>query len=216
MKNRWKNVCALALVCAQTSVGVAQQLVTRDARYTLRPGDVITVDYRYTPEYNATASVEPDGFVSLPMLGTVKVGGLTLPQAHDALLAKAGDRLNEPELNVGLKEFEKPYYVVGGEVGAPGRFELHGRVTALQAVEIAGGIKTSGKASQVLLIRPVDGERGQTRLIDLKKVTAKRQLDEDVEVRPGDILIVPKTRLAKVEPFVRLANAGFYVNPFNL
>ena len=124
--------------------------------------------------------------------------------------------MNEPELNVGLKEFEKPYYVVGGEVGAPGRFELHGRVTALQAVEIAGGIKTSGKASQVLLIRPVDGEQGQTRLIDLKKVMTKRQLDEDVEVRPGDILIVPKTRLAKVEPYVRLANAGFYVNPFNL
>ena len=216
MKSRWKNVCVLALVCAQASMGLAQQLATRDARYTLRPGDVITVDYRYTTKYNATASIEPDGFVSLPMLGTVKVAGLTLPQTHDALLAKASDRLNEPELNVGLKEFEKPYYVVGGEVGAPGRFELHGRLTALQAVEIAGGIKTSGKASQVLLIRPVNGEEGQTRLIDLKKVMAKRQLDEDVEVRPGDILIVPKTRLAKVEPFVRLANAGFYVNPFNL
>ena len=224
MKSSLRKVCgALALVCVGAGLGVAQQqqpnpgqLVSRDARYLLRPGDVITVDYRYTPEYNTTASVEPDGFVSLPMLGNVKVSGMTLSQAHDALQSKAGERLNDPEINVGLKEFEKPYYVVGGEVGAPGRFELHGHVTALQAVEIAGGIKTSGKSSQVLLIRPVNGEEGETKLIDLKKVMAKRELDEDVELRPGDMLIVPKTRLAKVEPFVRLANAGFYVNPFNL
>ena len=99
------------------------------------------MEYRYTPEYNATVSIQPDGFASLPLLGDLHLGGLTLREVHSELVSKAGERLNQPEVTVGLKEFEKPYYVVGGEVGAPGRFEIRGRVTALRAVEMAGGFK---------------------------------------------------------------------------
>jgi polysaccharide export outer membrane protein len=189
---------------------------TRQPRYRLHAGDVITVDYRYTPEYNAAISIQPDGFASLPFLGDMKLGGLTLAEAHDQLLAKASDRLNQPEITIGLKDFEKPYYIVGGEVGSPGRFEIRSRVTALRAIEMAGGFKMSSKASQVLLIRPVSGLDAETKLIDLKKVTDRRDLKEDVELQPGDLLVVPKTRLAKIEPYVRLANFGMYLNPFNM
>jgi polysaccharide export outer membrane protein len=189
---------------------------TRQPRYRLHAGDIITVDYRYTPEYNATISIQPDGFASLPFLGDMKLGGLTLAEAHDQLIAKADNRLNHPAITVGLKDFEKPYYIVGGEVGSPGRFEIRGRVTALRAIEMAGGFKMSSKASQVLLIRPVSGADAETKLIDLKKVTDRRDLKEDVELQPGDLLVVPKTRLAKIEPYVRLANFGMYLNPFNM
>ena len=215
ISNILRILLAFVLVCLTATSCMAQELVTRDARYLLRAGDEISVEYRYTPEYNATVSIEPDGFASLPMLGDVKLGGLSLTQVHSTLMAKAEDRLNAPEITVQLKQFEKPYYIVGGEVGAPGRFELHGRVTALQAVEMAGGFKTSGKASQVLLIRPVSDTKGETKLINLKKVVSKRQLDEDVELRPGDMLLVPKTRLARVEPYVRLVNAGFFLDPLS-
>ncbi len=185
----------------------------RDQRYHIHPGDVVAVNYRYSPEYNASVSVQPDGYITLPLLGDLKVSDLTLSEAHDQVLAKARERLNDPEITIDLKEFEKPYYIVGGEVGTPGKYEIHGHMTALRAVEIAGGLKGSAKSSQILLIRPVNRLDAETKLINLKEVINKQNLNEDVEIRAGDVIVVPKTHLAKVEPYVRLLNAGFYLNP---
>ena len=210
LKRSIVTILACSVFCS-----AADQFAPREPRYQLHPGDVINVEYRYTPEYNATVSIQPDGFASLPLLGDLHLGGLTLSEVHSELVSKAGERLNQPEVTVGLKDFEKPSYIVGGEVGAPGRFEIRGRVTALRAVEIAGGFKASAKSSQILLIRPINDVDAQTKLIDLKKVTEKRQLNEDIELRAGDMLVVPKTRLAKVEPYIRLVNAGFYLNPLS-
>jgi polysaccharide export outer membrane protein len=192
------------------------QLETRDTRYHLHTGDVLGLTYRYSPEYDATASIQPDGFVDFPMLGELKLSGLTVEQARESITARANQRLNEPEISVVLKEFEKPYYVVGGEVGNPGRYEIRGPLTALRAVEIAGGVKESGKANQVLLIHPINDTDAATRLINLKKIMNKGDISEDAAIQPGDIIIVPKTRLAKIEPYVKLANPGsygLYVNP---
>jgi polysaccharide export outer membrane protein len=192
------------------------QLETRDNRYHLHTGDVLGLTYRYSPEYDATAPIQPDGYADFPMLGELKLSGLTVDQAREQILARANTRLKDPEISVILKEFEKPYYVVGGEVGTPGRYEIRGPLTALRAVEIAGGIRESGKANQVLLIHPISETDATTRLINLKHVMKKGDISEDAAIQPGDILIVPKTKLAKVEPYVKLANPGsygLYVNP---
>ncbi len=192
------------------------KLETRDSRYHLHTGDVLGLTYRYSPEYDASASIQPDGYADFPMLGELKLSGLTVEQARESILARANTRFNDPEISVILKEFEKPYYIVGGEVGTPGRYEIRGPLTALRAVEIAGGIRESGKANQVLLIHPINDTDATTRLINLKKIMKKGDISEDAAIQPGDILIVPKTRLAKVEPYVKLANPGsygLYVNP---
>lgn len=206
----------LAAVSLCSICTAADTFMPRDPRYRLHPGDVITIEYLDTPEYDATVSIQPDGFASLPLVGNLHLGGLTIPDAENELHLKANEHLNDPRITVGLKDFEKPYYIVGGEVTSPGRFDIRGRVTALRAIEMAGGFKASAKSSQVLLIRPINDVDGETKVIDLKKVTDERQLNEDVELRAGDMLIVPKTRLAKIEPYIRLVNLGFYLNPLGL
>ena len=202
--------CAFALcLFAQAS----DKFPMREQRYQLHPGDVITVDYRYTPEFNSTISVQPDGFASFPGVGSIKIGGLTLEQAQAALAAKASARLQDPEIDMNLKEFEKPYVVVGGEVGTPGKVEFHGHLTALRAVELAGGFKTSAKSSQILLIRQINNVDAEVKLIDLNKVVKQHDLSEDSELRAGDMVIVPQSRLAKVERITKLLNYGMYMNP---
>ncbi len=190
----------------------------REPRYRVHPGDVIGVTYRYSPEYNATVNIQPDGFVTLPLLGDINLSGLTVDQIREKILAKANERLNAPEIVVDLKGFEQPYYIVGGEVGTPGKYEVHGPTTALRAVQMAGGFKTSSKTNQVLLIRPINDVDAETKLIDLKRVMNKGQVREDIQLRAGDMLIVPKNRIAKIEPIIRLANPGaygLYLNPTN-
>src|SRR6266576_3462273 len=72
-------------------------------RYLLHPGDVLDIEYRYTPEFNQTVSVQPDGYISLQMGGDLKVAGRNLDQVGNLILTRVRARLESPELTVVLK-----------------------------------------------------------------------------------------------------------------
>src|SRR5215467_12197397 len=101
-------ICAAAMAAAPASSGFAE----RDPRYRLQPTDVLELQYRYTPEFNQTISIQPDGYVNLELFGDLKLGGLTLVEAKAAILDLARRRLNDPELVLILKEYEKPHITV--------------------------------------------------------------------------------------------------------
>src|SRR5438128_4214024 len=134
-----------------------------EERYKLVPGDVIDISYRYTPEFNQTVTIQPDGFVGLQIVGDIKIGGLTLEDARKKITEKASVRLKEPEITLLLKEFQKPYFVVSGEVATGGKYEMRENVTALQAVMIAGGFKDSAKTSQVVVFRKLNEDTAEVK-----------------------------------------------------
>src|SRR5437016_10195637 len=67
-----------------------------EERYRLQPGDVLEVQFRYSPEFNQTVTVQPDGYVSLEIGGDIKVAGMTVEQTRLAILRKASARLQDP------------------------------------------------------------------------------------------------------------------------
>jgi polysaccharide export outer membrane protein len=180
--------------------------------YRLQPSDVFDVTYRYTPEYDVTVMVRPDGFVTLPIVGEVRVGGLTTAEARRAIVKQASTRLRDPELTVELKDFQKPRIFVGGQVGEPGEFELRGRVTLLEAIAMAGGFTKSAKHSQVVLFRRYDDERAVTRVVDAKALERPQHMVENPVLIPGDFLFVPQNRISKIERFITLGSIGWLVN----
>jgi polysaccharide export outer membrane protein len=185
-----------------------------DPRYRLQPSDVLEVHYRYTPEFDQTVTVQPDGFVVLQIVGDVKLQGLTLDQVKTAVLEKASLRLKDPELSLVLKDYEKPYFVVGGQVEHPGRFEMRGNVSAVQAIAIAGGFKdASAKHSQVILFRRVGPDLAKTQILDLKTAMSTSSSEALLDLRAGDMLVVPQNRISKIERFIKIANIGAYI-PF--
>jgi polysaccharide biosynthesis/export protein len=184
-----------------------------DPRYRIQPSDVLEIHYRYTPEYDQTITVQPDGFVVLQIVGDLKLQGLTLEEVKAALLEKASQRLKDPEITVVLRDFVKPYFVVGGEVGTPGRYEMRGTVTALQAIAMAGGFKNTSKHSQVVLFRKVSPDLAKTQILDLKAAMTGSTSEPNIDLRPGDMLIVPQNKISKIERIVKIANIGAYI-PF--
>src|ERR1700686_5009440 len=80
---------AIAMLCW---TAYAQPLVpglhSRNERYRLQPSDIMDVAFRFTPEFNQTVTVQPDGFISLEVAGDLKVAGLTLAEARQAILQK--------------------------------------------------------------------------------------------------------------------------------
>jgi polysaccharide export outer membrane protein len=182
----------------------------RDPHYRLQPEDRIEVQYRFTPEYNAQASVQPDGYAVMPLTGEVKLAGLTLAEAEKAIRLKAGERLNDPEVTVLLKEYVKPFFTVAGEVAKPGRIELHGEVTLVEAIALSGGFKDSAHRTQVLLLRKSTTDLAQVRVYDLRKMMSPKGIREDITIQSGDLLVIPRNAVSKIEPFMRLTDAGLY------
>lgn len=190
-------------------------LVKRDTRYHLHPSDMLEVDFRLSPEFNASVPIQPDGYVTLPNLGDVRIGGLTLDEATAKIKQKASERLNNPEVTVELKQFETPYFIVGGQVANPGKVALHGPVTALAAIQMAGGFKEGAQTKQLVLIRQVDSQRAETKLINYKYILHHPQADEDVQIEAGDMLYVPQNMLTKITPYVKILSPGLYLDPLN-
>jgi polysaccharide export outer membrane protein len=194
-------------VFAAASLG-QNQFSEHNPPYRLQSGDTIEVQYRYTPEYNGTAVVQPGGFVNLPLTGDIKVQGLTVVEAQGAIVEKASVRLNQPEVTVLLKDYVRPYFVVAGEVGNPGRFEMHGDVTAMQAIAIGGGFKDSSKHSQVVLVRKYNKELAEVTVLDMKAMFRQKGVAEDPLLQRGDMLVVPQNYVSKMERYVRWAGVG--------
>jgi polysaccharide export outer membrane protein len=169
--------------------------------------------YRYTPELNETVTVEPDGFINLDPTGEIKVAGLTLTQATDLITQSASKRLHDPKITLTLKEFHKPYYVVAGEVTHPGRFDMDEPTTALQAILMAGGMDTAARSSQVIVFRRINQEDDEVHVLNLHKVNKVQDLEHDLMLEPGDMLLVPKDRIAKMDRIIKATNVGLYFSP---
>lgn len=206
------RIFALTALCCSTMLAedAPKQFSQRHPRYHLQPSDVIEVQYRYTPEYNSTVTVQPDGYVSLQLVGDVYVGGQTLEEASAEIKKTASTRLRDPEVNIALKDFVKPHITVAGEVAKPGSYDLRGDMTTMQAIAISGGFKESAKHSQVMLIRKVDNEWAEVKVLDLKKMMLTGQVGEDVSLRPDDILVVPQNTVSRMERYIRWAGLSLY------
>ena len=187
----------------------------RDPRYQLTASDVFDLDFRFQPEFNQTLTVQPDGFVTLRDVGDLHVAGLTVPQLSALLDKKYSTILNSPVITVVLKDFQKPRILVGGEVNRPGAFDLRSDVTAAEAVQLAGGFTTAAKHSEVLLFRKTMNEWMEVKKLDVKSMLKKGDLHEDVHLRPGDMLFVPKNKLSKVSGFLPRASVGALFNPLH-
>ena len=213
------SMLAIFILAGATAAGAQQQRPPRlttvtEERYRLQPGDVLEVQFRYSPEFNQTVTVQPDGYVSLEIGGDLKVAGMTVEQTRLAILRKASARLQDPVATVILKEFQKPYVVVAGEVNQPGKIELRERLTAIQAVLLAGGLKETAKSSQILVFKRLNGDTAEVKVLNFKTLKQTSDLENDLALQAGDMILVPRNRISKIERYIRYASvAAFFVAP---
>ena len=184
----------------------------RHPLYRLQPSDVVEVSFTVAPEFNQTLTVQPDGYVMLKDAGLVEAQGMNLEEFSAAVEKAYRGYLHDPQAAVALKEFEHPYFIVGGEVGKPGKYELRSDTTVAEAVQIAGGLTSQSKHSQVVLFRRVNDEMVETRLLNLKKMLKQSSLKEDAHLRPGDMVFVPQNTISKLARFLSRPSVSMYMN----
>jgi polysaccharide export outer membrane protein len=183
----------------------------RYPRYLLRPSDVLQITFPISPEYDQTVAIQPDGYISLRGVGDLHIEGKSLPELIDSLRRTYQQFLHDPIITVELKDFEKPYFIAGGEFGHPGKFELRGDTTVAEAVAIAGGFTDKAKHSEVVLFRRAPGGWAEAKRLDVKQMLANKDLSEDIHLRPGDLIYVPKNTLSKLRQFIPNTGLGMTI-----
>jgi protein involved in polysaccharide export with SLBB domain len=179
--------------------------------YRLCPSDVVEISFNFASEFNQMVTVQPDGLITLKGLEKqMYAQGMTLPELRENVSSAYASMLHEPEISIVLKDFDKPYFIAGGEVGKPGKYDLRSDTTVTEAVAIAGGFTGQAKHSQVLLFRHVSDDTVETKLLNLKAMLSGHDLKEDVHLRPGDMLFVPQNTISKIRRYLPTSSLGMY------
>ena len=195
--------------------GASSPALTGERRplYRLRIGDILDLDFSYTPQFNQTVTVQPDGYIMLRELGLVLARGLTVTDLQELVRGHYADILNAPDITVLLKSFEKPYFIASGEVAKPGKYELVSDTTVTEAVAMAGGFTPRARHSQVVLFRRDSDALVSAQVLDVKQILKSKNLAEDLQLQPGDLLFVPQNSLSKLREYLPGSSLGLYWNP---
>ena len=189
-----------------TGSQTSPQLRQRE-RYHIHEGDQILVEYTYTPEFNQTVAVQPDGFIALRVGSDVRVAGRTLDEARAMIQTSVSVRLKDPVVALTLTDFQHPYFVVAGEALAPLKYEMREHLTVLQGLMLAGGIRPTGKEKQVVLIHGLGTADQQISLLDLKSVNSNKIFEHDMDLASGDIIFIPRNKLTRAIQVMQLVNS---------
>jgi polysaccharide biosynthesis/export protein len=196
-----------------TTAAKSNMPLERPKRYRLQASDVLDIKFRFSPEFNQEATIEPDGFINLQVTGELKVEGLTVEEATRLIIQKSSDMLKEPVVTIALKDFAKPVFYVGGNITKPGRYDLRGTMTVTDAVASAGGMVPGSLDTDVILFRRVSSEMVEVKRIDLKRAIYTDALSEDVVLQPNDSIYISKSKIGKLERFMQITHLGMYFDP---
>ena len=155
-------------------------------------GKLDTVEIRVFREDELTTAgqLSPDGTISMPLIGAVKLAGLTTDQAAAAITAKLKDGyLVRPQVSVSIEARVRRTVTVLGQAQSPGVFELPAdrQLTVVEAIGMAGGATRIANTKKISLKR----KGGEVRQVNLKDITSGKAAD--IVLRDGDVLSIPES-----------------------
>lgn len=220
------EVPAAGLTLAELRQSISHRLqdFIRRTRYgeVLKEGDYFDLRFIYNPELNLGLRIPADGIVSLPVIGEIKAAGKEPEAFRQELIAAYRRHIKKPDIallvgdTTAKKIHAAPQYLtltltrstaqeifVGGEINTPRPVRLEGRLTTLQAIMRAGGPKDSADLSRVVVLRRGQFARPEWLQTNLAEPLKGRSLENDLALRGGDVVLVPKTGIAKLNQWVK-------------
>jgi polysaccharide export outer membrane protein len=164
--------------------------VATPADFVIGPNDVLTVVFWRDKDMSGDVAVRPDGKISLPLLNDVQAAGLTPEQLRQALTAAAAKYVEDPSITVVVKEINSRRVFITGQVARPGPYALTGPTTVLQLISMAGGVAEYAHSKNITIMRTENGRPISFRF-NYKEVINRKNLKQNIELKPGDTVIVP-------------------------
>ncbi len=173
------------------------------AGYRIQPGDQLAIDFYLNSEFNDNVSVQPDGRIVLRLVGSLQAAGMSPGQLSTEINQAYSKELKNPSATVHVQNMPSRQVFVEGQVNHPGAFSLQPGMTASQAIASAGGQTDEAELSNVVLIRRDACGRADGSKIDLASATNTPDKGEDVMLMPHDTIVVPRSRIANMDLWVK-------------
>jgi polysaccharide export outer membrane protein len=170
--------------------------------YTLGRDDVINIDVRNQPEFSGNYIIGPDGSIQYNYIGDIPLAGMTKYEVQQVLVKLLERYIRSPYVSVTILAYNSKAVYVIGEVNRPGKYIMRGDVIKLREAIVAAGLPTRQAAQRRTHIVKPDLVNPQIRKINLKKILYKGKLKDDIDLYPGEIIVVPSTVLSSVNRFL--------------
>lgn len=162
--------------------------------YRLTSNDLIHIKVFQEEELETVARVGRDGTIPFPMLGTISVGGKTLPETTGALTLALKEYLVRPQVAVRVVEYTKRKFTVLGQVNRPGTFDLpdESPLSLLEGIGLAGGYTRLANSSRVTVKRSLPGMPEQVFKLDARQMARAKNAPR-FQLQPGDTVMVEES-----------------------
>ncbi len=162
--------------------------------YRIGPADLLEITVYQEGDLERKVRVAPDGTITLPLAGSVKVGGLDTAGAENAITEKLRRYLMAPQVSVFIKEYGAKLVYILGEVKHPGSYPLPSEtpMSVLEAVTLAGGFTAYAAMDRPRVIRSIDG-RHENHFIEISKITKDGDRTKDMLLKPNDVIFIPES-----------------------
>jgi polysaccharide export outer membrane protein len=136
------------------------------------------------------ATVRPDGKITLPLLNDLRAAGLTPDELRAQIQAAANKYVTDPTVTVVVQTIRSRKVFITGQVAKPGQYPLMGPTTVMQLIAMAGGVHEFADKENILIMR-TEGGRPIARRFNYDQVLNRRNLNQNIELLPGDTIVVP-------------------------
>jgi polysaccharide export outer membrane protein len=173
------------IVFAPFSVGLAAERV-----YHIGPGDVIEISVWKDPDLSRNLIVPPDGIISFPLIGSINVTHLAIPELRSIVTKKLAEYIPDATVTVMLIEINSLKAYVIGKVGKPGEFFINQETTVMQLLAKAGGLNPFASDGNIKILRQKDNKIIKIPF-DYGEVEKGKNLEQNIILQPGDVVVVP-------------------------
>jgi len=176
----------IAALCFTAGVPAAAQ----EAGYTVKPSDVLAVSVWREETLQGDVLITPDGAFAFPLVGLVDARGKTVDDLQKILTERLAKYISDPVVTVAVREIRGNRVYVIGQVNRPGEFTVNPRIDVVQALAVAGGTTAFASLSNILILRR-SGTKQEALRFDFTEVAKGKNLEQNFELRNGDIVVVP-------------------------
>jgi polysaccharide biosynthesis/export protein len=162
-----------------------------DAAYTVKPGDTLLVSVWKEPDLQGPVLVRPDGAFSFPLAGQMDARNKTVQELQQELTSKLKKFISDPVVTVSIQEIKGNKVYVIGQVQKPGDFVVNPRVDVMQALSMAGGTTPFASLGDIMILRRNDTGQQQALPFKYTDVVRGRNLDQNIMLQAGDVVVVP-------------------------
>lgn len=180
----------------EAAIESALKVVERDrAAYKIGPSDLLEISVYQEKDLDKKVRVSPDGVVTMPLAGAVKVAGLGVAEAEAAVTEKLRRFVINPQVSVFVVEYGNKQVYVLGEVSKPGSYALptESGLTVIEAITLAGGFGQFAAQDRTKVIRKAKGGPSQSIPVDVSAITKRGDKSKDLQLEPNDVVFVPES-----------------------